>query len=147
MAKKKALQLQRKEPTQDQNLHRSAEKSEEKGKEDVQAVQQRMQCSLYHYFFFWKKSKHYPRIHYTKLFGLQKNKGNGLDLNMMCYLHGKDWDEKLMEALKIAQKTYIHKHVPMPGEPPCGCTNMDVEGLEYSKPSKCRSFFLTRKAL
>ena len=34
---------------------------------------------------------------YTKLFGLWKGKGNKLDLNMMRYIHGKDWDAKLLE--------------------------------------------------
>ena len=36
---------------------------------------------------------------YTKLFGLWKGKGNKLDLNMQRYIHGKDWDAKLLEAL------------------------------------------------
>ena len=29
---------------------------------------------------------------YTQLFGLWKGKGSKLDLNMMRYIHGKDWD-------------------------------------------------------
>ena len=29
---------------------------------------------------------------YTKNFGLWKGKGSKLDLNMMRYIHGKDWD-------------------------------------------------------
>ena len=36
---------------------------------------------------------------YTKLFSLWKGKGSKLDLNMTHYIHGKDWDEKLLEAL------------------------------------------------
>ena len=36
---------------------------------------------------------------FTKLFGLWKGKGSELDLNMMRYIHGKDWDAKLLEAL------------------------------------------------
>ena len=36
---------------------------------------------------------------YTKLFGLWKGKGSELDLNMMRYIHGKDWDAKILEAL------------------------------------------------
>ena len=36
---------------------------------------------------------------YTKLFGLWKGKGSKLDLNMMRYIHGKDWDARLLEAL------------------------------------------------
>ena len=36
---------------------------------------------------------------YTKLFGLWKGKGSKLDLNMLRYIHGKDWDAKLLEAL------------------------------------------------
>ena len=36
---------------------------------------------------------------YTKLFGLWKGKGSKLDLNMMRYINGKDWDAKLLEAL------------------------------------------------
>ena len=36
---------------------------------------------------------------YTKLFGLWKGKGSELDLNMMRFIHGKDWDAKLLEAL------------------------------------------------
>ena len=33
---------------------------------------------------------------YTKLFGLWKQKGSELDLNMMRYIHGKEWDAKLL---------------------------------------------------
>ena len=41
---------------------------------------------------------------YTKLFGLWKGKGSELDLNMMQYIHGKDWDAKmLVGSLLIAQ--------------------------------------------
>ena len=36
---------------------------------------------------------------HTKLFGLWKCKGSKLDLNMMRYMHGKDWDVKLLKAL------------------------------------------------
>ena len=36
---------------------------------------------------------------YTKLFGLWKGKGSKLHLNMTRYIHGKDWDEKFLEAL------------------------------------------------
>ena len=36
---------------------------------------------------------------YTKLFGLWKGKVSELDLNMMRYIHGKDWDAKMLEAL------------------------------------------------
>ena len=36
---------------------------------------------------------------YTKLFGLWKGKSNELDLTMMRCIHGKEWDEKLREAL------------------------------------------------
>ena len=36
---------------------------------------------------------------YTKLFGLWKGKGSKLDLNMTRYIHGKEWDAKLLEAL------------------------------------------------
>ena len=32
---------------------------------------------------------------YTKLFGLWKGKGSEIDLNMMRYIHGKEWDTKL----------------------------------------------------
>ena len=35
---------------------------------------------------------------YTKLFVLWKGKGSKLDLNMISYIHGKDWDVKLLEG-------------------------------------------------
>ena len=36
---------------------------------------------------------------YTKLFGLWKGKGSALDLNMMRYTQGNDWDAEMLEAL------------------------------------------------
>ena len=50
---------------------------------------------------------------YTKLFGLWKGKGSELDLNMMRYIHGKDWDTKMLEALVAERmKTKIHEAIP-----------------------------------
>ena len=48
---------------------------------------------------------------YTKLFGLWK--GSKLDLNMMRYIHGKDWDAKLLEALVSERiKHFIIRYCP-----------------------------------
>ena len=44
---------------------------------------------------------------YTKLFVLWKQKGTELDLNMMRYIHGKEWDAKLFEAL-ASERMKIH---------------------------------------
>ena len=50
---------------------------------------------------------------YTKLFGLWKGKGSELDLNMMRYIHGKDWDAKMLEALVAERmKPKIHAAIP-----------------------------------
>ena len=45
---------------------------------------------------------------YTKLFGLWK--GNGLDLYRMRYIHGKDRDAKLIEALVSENNETIHRN-------------------------------------
>ena len=53
------------------------------------------------------------RYDYTKLFGLWKGKGSKLDLNMQRYIHGKDWDAKLLEALVSERmKPSIIKNCP-----------------------------------
>ena len=50
---------------------------------------------------------------YTTLFGLWKGKGSKLDLNMTRYIHGKEWDAKLLEALVSERmKKLITKHCP-----------------------------------
>ena len=45
---------------------------------------------------------------YKKLFSLWKGKGSELDLDMMRYIHGKDLDAKLLEALvgEFSSKLY-----------------------------------------
>ena len=50
---------------------------------------------------------------YTKLFGLWKGKGSERDLNMIRYIHGKDWDAKLLEAL-IAESMKVNIHAAIP---------------------------------
>ena len=48
---------------------------------------------------------------YTKLFSLWKGKGSELD--MMRYIHGKDWDAKMLEALVAERmKPKIHDAIP-----------------------------------
>ena len=43
-------------------------------------------------------------------------KGSELDLNMMGYIQGKEWDAKLLEALiSERMKPGINANVPMPG--------------------------------
>ena len=46
---------------------------------------------------------------YTKLFGLWKGKGSELDLNLMRYIQGKDWDAKMLEE---RMKPKIHAAIP-----------------------------------
>ena len=42
-----------------------------------------------------------------------KQKGSELDLNLMRYIHGKEWDAKLLEALiSERMKPHINKHCP-----------------------------------
>ena len=49
----------------------------------------------------------------TTLFGLWKGKGSELDLNIMRYMHGKDWDAKMIEALVAKRmKPKIHSAIP-----------------------------------
>ena len=49
----------------------------------------------------------------AKLVGLWKGKGSELDLNMMRYIHGKDWDAKMLEALVAKHmKPKIHLAIP-----------------------------------
>ena len=49
----------------------------------------------------------------TKLFGLWKGKGSELDLNMMRYIHWKDWNAKMLEALVTERmKPKIHAAIP-----------------------------------
>ena len=50
---------------------------------------------------------------FTKLFALWKDKGSKLYLSMMRYIHRKDWDAKLLEALASERmKPYIIKNCP-----------------------------------
>ena len=50
---------------------------------------------------------------YTTLFGLWGGKGSKLDLNMTRYIHGKEWDAKLLEALvSEGMEALITKHCP-----------------------------------
>ena len=39
--------------------------------------------------------------HYTKHFSLWKGKGSKINLNMIGYIHGKDWDAIFLEALVL----------------------------------------------
>ena len=50
-----------------------------------------------------------------------KGKGSKLDLNMIRYIHGKDWDAKLLKALVSERmKPFITKN--------CPC--MQIEGMK-----------------
>ena len=50
---------------------------------------------------------------FTKLFSLWKSKASELNLNRMRYIHGKDWDAKLLEAL-IAERIKPNKAAAIP---------------------------------
>ena len=45
---------------------------------------------------------------YTQMFGRWKQKGSELDRNEMSYIHGKEWDAKMLEAL-ISERMKPHK--------------------------------------
>ena len=50
---------------------------------------------------------------YTKLFSLWKGKGNKLERNMTRYIHGKEWNAQLLEALVSERmKPFITKNYP-----------------------------------
>ena len=50
---------------------------------------------------------------YTKLFGLWKGNDSELNLNTMRYIHGKEWDAKLLNALVAERmKPKIHAAIP-----------------------------------
>ena len=64
---------------------------------------------------------------YTTLFGLWKGKGSKLDLNMTRYIHGKEWDAKLQEALvSERRKPLITKH----------CPKMQIGGMKGNSSSE-----------
>ena len=50
---------------------------------------------------------------YSKLYRVWKGKGSELDLNRIRYMHGKDWDAKMLEALEAERmKPKIHSAIP-----------------------------------
>ena len=56
--------------------------------------------AMYIYMSHLMNNKLVPDTYdYTTLFGLWKRKGSKLDLNMARYIHGKELDTKLLEAL------------------------------------------------
>ena len=67
-----------------------------------------MQYAMFKYYKPLINNEQVPDTYnYTQLFGLWKGKGSELDLNMMRYIHGNDWEAKLIEALmagRIKQK-------------------------------------------
>ena len=70
----------------------------------ITKASEKFQLAMFKYYEPLINLEQVPETYnYTKLFGLWKGKGSELDLNMMRYIHGKDWDAKLLEAL-IAEK-------------------------------------------
>ena len=74
----------------------------------------KFQKAMFKYYDPLVNNEQVPETYnYTKLFGLWKGKGSELDLNIMRYIHGKDWDTKMLEALVAEHmKPKIHAAIP-----------------------------------
>ena len=49
----------------------------------------------------------------TNVFEFWKQKGSQIDLNMLRYMHGKEWDAKLIEIIRPERmKPHINKDCP-----------------------------------
>ena len=60
---------------------------------------------MYLYMLHFMNNELVPDTYdYTKLFGLWKGKGSKLDLNMTRYIHRKEWDAKILEALAAVEQ-------------------------------------------
>ena len=75
---------------------------------------QEFKDAMFEYFADFILNEFVPETYdYTKLFGLWKQKGSEIDLNMMWYIHGKEWDAKLLEArISERMKPHINKNCP-----------------------------------
>ena len=74
----------------------------------------KFQIAMFKYYEQLVNNEQVPETYnYTKLFGLWKDKGSELDINMMRYIHGKDWDAKMLEALVAERmKPKLHEAIP-----------------------------------
>ena len=86
------------------------------------------QDAMFHYmadFIFYEMVP--DTYDYTKLFGLWKGKDSKLHLKIMCYIHGKDWDAKLLEPLVTERmKPFILKY----------CPTMQIGGIQNNSSSE-----------
>ena len=75
---------------------------------------EKFQKAMFKYYEPLVNNEQVPETYnYTKLFGLWKGKGSELDLNMMQYIHGKDQEAKMLEALVAeCMKPKIHAAIP-----------------------------------